>query len=171
MELGILSKHADGYQFVLEKTFNHGIEKVWDAITNPDKMSKWFTDVKMNFTEGGKIIFIFQDDDRSESYGKILTIRPPRLFEFLWEGEGVPSEHASWELFEEGIDKTRLVLTYSRVSEDYAASVAAGWHDTVEYLSEMLDGRTDFPDFGGSEPTERGQALKAKYEQVFNELK
>ena len=168
MELGTLKKHADGYQLVLERLFNKDIDTVWDAITNPEKMSKWFTNVKMDFVEGGKITFIFQDEQQSESYGKILTIQPPKLFEFLWESEDMPSEHARWELFKEAPDKTRLVLTYSRVSEDYAASVAAGWHDTVEYLAEMLGGRTDFPAFGGSEPSERGKILKAKYTELFN---
>ena len=170
MKLGILKKQADGYQVTLERTFNHDIKAVWDAITNPEKMRKWFTDVNMDFKEGGKITFIFQDEAQSKSYGKILTIQPPNLFEFLWESEDMPAEHARWELFDEG-SATRLVLTYSRVSEDYAPSVAAGWHDTVEYLAEMLDGRTDFPDFGGSEPTERGKALKAKYTELFNQLK
>lgn len=170
MELGTLSKHADGYQLILEQTFNHSIEKVWDAITNPDKMRIWFTDVKMDFTEGGKITFIFQDEAKSESYGRILTIQPPWLFEFLWLGEDLPDEHARWELFEEGANSTRLVLTYSRVNESYAPSVAAGWHDTVEQLGEMLDGKTDFPPFGGGEPTERGKALKAQYVELFNKL-
>lgn len=112
---------------------------------------------------------IFQDEARTKSYGRIVTIRPPVLFEFIWEGEeGVPDEFAQWELFSEGSQKTRLVLTYSRVSEDYAPRVAAGWHVTIDYLEQTLNGKTEFPPFGG-EPSEDDKAISKKYEKLFNE--
>ncbi len=164
---GKILKKEDGYEVQLERIFNHNIKTVWDALTNPEKMKVWFTDVEMDFRERGKMKIIFQDEVKTESFGEIATINPPTLFEFIWLGDGTPDEFARWELFEIENSKTKLVLTYSRLIEDYAISVSAGWHITLDYLEEMLDGRTEFPPFGGA-PTQEGEAIKKEYEKLFN---
>lgn len=165
---GTLQKNNDGYTIILERVYNHRIEKVWDAITNPEKMTMWFTDVEWDFRPGGEITFIFQDEERTRMHGKIKTINPPRLLEYEWHNEVPPHEFARWELFEEGTEKTKLVLTYSRVIEDYAIGVSAGWHITLDDLERLLDGETAFEPFGGG-PTEKSKAMKKVYEDIFKQ--
>ena len=169
-KLGDLKKKPDGYELRLERVYNHSRAKVWDALTNPTKMSLWFTDVEWDFKPGGKITFIFQDEARTESYGHFVLIEAPRLLEFIWESEDdAPSELARWELFEEEPNKTRLVLTYSRLTEDLAINVATGWHAVVDDLGDYLNGRREFDSFGAAE-SEGNTEIKAEYTKLFNQL-
>lgn len=165
---GTLQRNNDGYTIILERFYDHPIHKVWDAITDPEKMSMWFTDVEWDFRPGGKITFIFQDKDRTRMSGEIKTIDAPRLLEYEWHNDEPPHEFARWELFEDGPDKTELVLTYSRVIEDYAIGVSAGWHITLDDLGRLLNGETEFTAFGGGE-TEQGKIMRKVYEDVFKE--
>lgn len=166
-QTGNLQKDANGYSITFERIYNHSIDKVWDAITNPDKMTKWFTDVEWDFKAGGKITFTFQDKEKTKTYGRIVTVEPPRLLEYEWHNDEGPHEFARWELFEEGHEKTKLMLAYSRIIEDYAIGVSAGWHITLDDLGELLDGQTEFPPFGGGE-TEEGKAMKKVYQSLFD---
>ena len=156
-ELAKITNKADGFEVKFERIFNFSREKVWDAITNPDKLTLWFTDVEMDFVVGGKMTIRFRDADKTESFGKIIQIRPPELFEFSWE-----DELATWELFDEGKSRCRLVLTYSKLPDTYAYSVPAGWHVLLDQLKEVLNGRTEKYPFGGEE-TEPARKMKSIY--------
>ncbi|MNK15899.1 hypothetical protein D3C87_340530 [compost metagenome] len=171
-KLGDVAKKPDGYQVIFERIYNHNIKTVWDALINPAKMSKWFTDVEMDFRPGGKITFIFQDEARSKSFGKIVSIVPEKLFEYIWENEEEEGqdELARWELFEEEPDVTRLVMTYSKLTDDLAISVSTGWHVVIDDLEAFLNGKTKFRDFGGSEPTESDKIIKQKYTELFSKI-
>lgn len=165
---GTLRKDDSGYTIVLERVYNHPIEKVWDAITDTQKIPIWFMEMEWDFKPGGKITFTFADEARTKMYGEIKAINPPRLLEYEWFNDEPPHELGRWELFEEGPDKTKLVLTYSRVIEDYAVGVSAGWHMTLDYLGRFLHGETEFGPFDGGE-TEEGKAMKKVYEDIFKQ--
>lgn len=166
-KLGTLSKDSTGYQVRLERTYAFSAETVWDAITNPAKMSIWFTDVEMDFVPGGKMIIRFRDKDRTETFGRVVRIIPGQVFEFLWlNDDGGPDELGTWELFPEGDNQCRLVLTYSRVEEKFATSVPAGWHVILDHLQEVLNGRTEPYPFGNGE-TPEDRIMVAHYKELF----
>lgn len=166
-QLGKFTKERDGYQVKFERVFPFARPLVWDAITNPARLAIWFTDIEMDFREGGAITIYFRDKERTKSSGKIIRINPPHLFQYSWE-----DELATWELFEE-INSCRLVLTYSKLPDEYAKSVPAGWHILLDQLDTMLHGRTEHYPFGGEE-TEEGIRMKKVYadliEKKFPEL-
>lgn len=152
--LGKVSKEHDGYMVRYERVYNHSIARVWDAITNPEKMAIWFMDIEMDLEPGAKMTLTFGDEAHTKSYGKVLTVEPPKLFEFLWLNDDGPDEHARWELIEEAPETTRLIFIYSRVDEKYVSGVPAGWHIMLNHLEEVLDGRTEpypFSDGTGEE--------------------
>lgn len=159
-KLATITKKIDGFEVRFERVYNFTREKVWDAITNPDKLAIWFTDIEMEFVVGGKMTIRFRDADRTESFGKILRVKAPELFEFSWE-----DELATWELFEVGKSKCRLVLTYSKLAEKYAFSVPAGWHVLLDQLDTVLNGRTESYPFGGEE-TEAARKMKSVYKEI-----
>lgn len=168
---GQLSKASDGYQIRLERQLPHSIEKVWDAITNPEKVKIWFSDIEleMDFKPEGKIIFRFLDEARTETFGKILEIQAPRRFVYTWE-----TELAVWELQPEGENACRLTLTYSKISPEYADRASAGWHIVLNQLVGVLQGRTEpYPAGGGQTPSNK--RIKSKYRIMartqFPELK
>lgn len=160
--LGQISKKKGGFEVRFERTLPFSIEVVWDAITNPHKLAIWFTDTEMDFVPGGKMVIRFRDENKTESFGKIIRIEPPKVFEYTWE-----EELATWELFPEGKSKCKLVLTYSKLADNYAISVPAGWHVILDQLEEALKGTTVFPPFGEKE-TEAGKAMKLIYADIVN---
>lgn len=133
--LGQLSRQPDGYKVVFERLLPHSIQQVWKAITDPAQLHFWFTDIEMDFRPGGKISFHFADKDHSVSYGEIVQIDEPHLFSWTWE-----KELAEWKLSEVSADSTRLELTYSKLTDDFAVKAPAGFHDLLDQLEERLSG-------------------------------
>ena len=164
--LGKVTKHPDGYQVKLERTLQHPINKVWDALTNTEILKIWFTDIEMDFRVGGKMTIWFNDAARTSTSAEIIEIDAPNRFVFIWE-----TELSEWELF--AIDKKtcRLVLTYSRVSDEFAASVPGGFHVLLDQLETVLDGRTEPYPFGGEEKNPNSKKIQAMYkENIYKEF-
>ena len=148
--LGKLARQPKGYLVKLERVFQHPINKVWDALTKTEILKIWFTDIEMDFKVRGKMTVWFKDAARTATSGEILEIKPPTRFVFMWE-----DELAEWDLFELDKKSCRLVLTYSKVSELYAASVPGGFHVLLDQLETVLNGRTEPFPFGGEEKKSR----------------
>src|SRR5690606_5977759 len=71
---------------VLQRTYDAPIEDVWDAITNPERIPRWFMPVSGDLREGGR----FQLEGNAG--GEILQCKAPDLLkvtgEFGGEGSG-----------------------------------------------------------------------------------
>lgn len=159
MKPGKLTRHADGYRVEFERHLDHPIEKVWKALTDRSILKIWFTEIDMDFREGGKIVFHFADEAKSTSNGEIITIKAPTLFEFTWEGE-----LARWEIIPQSKSSCILRLTYSRFTEDYAAKAPAGFHSLLDQLEEALNGRTEPYLLGATTDDPQQKKLQALYE-------
>jgi uncharacterized protein YndB with AHSA1/START domain len=159
--LGKIKQKPDGFEVKFERLLPFSVDVVWDAITNPDKLAIWFTDVEMDFVSGGKMSIRFRDEKRTESFGKIIRIDAPNIFEYLWE-----DELATWQLFNEGKSSCKLIFTYSKLPDNYAVSVSAGWHVILDQLEEALNGKKEFPPFGGGE-TETTKAMRTVYAELL----
>ncbi len=159
--LGKVTKENDGFKVVLSRTLNHPIDVVWDALINPEKLRIWFAMICGDFRPEGEILIQFEDEQRTVSKARIVTMEKPHLFEFEWE-----NELASWKLSRLGAQATLLTLTYSRLTDDYAISVSAGWHQIIDQLETVLAGRTEPFPFGAG-PTDEGNRLKKEYRKVL----
>lgn len=165
-QLGKVTRENDGFQVRFERVLKHDIQTVWDAITNPEKLKLWFTDIEMDFKPGGTITIRFRDAANTPSYGKIVRAEPPHVFAFTWE-----DELAVWELAAEGKNQCRLTLTYSKVPDSYAINVPAGFHTLLDRLERMLGGYTGTYAFGAEEKDPDQQRLQALYrESVENDF-
>jgi uncharacterized protein YndB with AHSA1/START domain len=158
-DFGKVSQNPDGFQVRFERILSFDIETVWSALTDPKKLAIWFTDIEMDFKEGGKMMIQFRDADKTKSYGKITRIKKPSVFEYAWE-----DELATWELFPEG-NNTRLVFTYSKLPDTYTARVGAGWHILLDQLEKALNGHTKPFPFGTPDP--ESDKMKAVYTDRF----
>jgi uncharacterized protein YndB with AHSA1/START domain len=156
--LGRVTKESDGYKVVFERSLNHNIQTVWDAITNPEKLKIWFTDFEMEFRKGGKLKILFRDTDKTVTHGEIISIDPPTKFVWTWEGE-----LAVWELQSEGKNKCKLKLTYSKLADRYAVGAPAGFHSLLDQLYVVLEGRTDPFPFGTEENAPEQIELREQY--------
>jgi uncharacterized protein YndB with AHSA1/START domain len=156
---GKLTKDADGYRVVFERNLNHSIEVVWDAISNPEKLKIWFTDFEMNLDPGSDIKIIFRDKNKTVTSGKVLEVDPPHKFVWTWEGE-----LAVWELTSTGRNKCRLVLTYSKLTDQYAVGATGGFHTLMDRLEKMLEGSTETYPFG----TEENDPVQAELRESYS---
>lgn len=140
---GVITNETDGYKVSFKRTLNHPIENVWKAITDPQELKYWFTDVEMDFKPGGKMVIRFRDEAKTVSNGEVVKIDPPHRFEWTWEGE-----LAVWELKKISNNKTELTFTYSKMPQEYAINAPAGFHTILDRLEDRLNGSQKTYPFG-----------------------
>ena len=135
--------------FVIERIFNAPGEKVWEAITDKDKMKQWYFDLEEFIPEVG-FEFTFYGGSKEQQYlhiCKITEVIPGKKLKHSWQYDGYPGESfVTFELFPEG-DKTTLKLTHAGLhtfpqdSKDFAKeSFSKGWtHIIGTSLKEYLE--------------------------------
>ncbi|WP_433872576.1 SRPBCC family protein [Saccharopolyspora sp. CA-218241] len=127
---------TDGRQVLrLEKRLPHAPEKVWRSITEPDQLSRWYpltvTDVDLQI--GGEIKF---DDGEGTTYsGTITELEPHRVFAFNEEDDLL---HLELRSDDRG---TVLVLTHTFDGRMMVPATAAGWHDCLDTVEAVVEGR------------------------------
>ena len=99
---------------IKEFNYNVPIEKVWEALTDKDKMKQWYFSQLLEFEP--IVGFKFQFDDNSAEYQKewiVTKIVEGKTLAHSWAYKGYPgSSEVTFELSEEG-DRTRLKLTHT----------------------------------------------------------
>lgn len=134
--LGTVVRATDGTRSLrFERTLPHPPERVWEALTDPEEIRRWFTAVRLQPREGGEVHLDFGAE--GEANGEILVWDPPRVLEHTWI-EGRRSV-VRWELEPAGTG-TRLVLTHSGLDRDGVADYGAGWQVFIDRLPVHLDG-------------------------------
>jgi uncharacterized protein YndB with AHSA1/START domain len=114
----------------MERRLKHPPEKVWKAMTEPERLADWFPGkIVPELRQGGKVEFDFGGD------GVVTDLDPPRLIAYTWD-----TDHLRWELHPDG-EGTRLVLLHTFDDRAGAASFGAGWHTCIVALDLALDGR------------------------------
>jgi uncharacterized protein YndB with AHSA1/START domain len=89
----------------LSEVFDTGIDDLWDVVTNPERIPRWFLPISGDLREGGH----FQLTDHAG--GTISRCDKPRGYAATWEYGG----DVSWievRLTPEGADRTRLELEH-----------------------------------------------------------
>jgi len=102
--------------FVIERTYNASIEKVWEAITDKAKMKQWYFDLA-EFKPQVEFEFRFWGGTEENKYLHICTITeviPARKLAHTWTYDGYEGETiVTFELFDEGNGKTKVRLTHA----------------------------------------------------------
>jgi len=102
--------------FVIERTYNAPIQKVWEAITDKNEMKKWYFDLEEFKPEAG-FEFRFWGGTEENQYLHICTITeviPGRKLAHTWTYDGYTGETTvTFELFDEGDGKTKIKLTHA----------------------------------------------------------
>jgi len=122
--------------FVIERTYNAPINKVWEAITDHEKMKEWYFKMEDFKPEVG-FEFEFLGGSKDKSYRHLCKVTEAisgKKLTHSWKYDGYPGESfVTWELFDEG-SKTRLKLTHTGLetfpqnNPDFAKeSFSKGW--------------------------------------------
>ena len=122
--------------FVIERTLNAPLEKVWKAITDKDQMKQWYFDLA-EFKPVVGFEFEFTAGSKEVSYlhkCRITTVEVNKKLAYTWAYEGYPgNSEVTIELVAEE-DKTKLTLTHTGLDtfpadiKDFArSSFEKGW--------------------------------------------
>jgi uncharacterized protein YndB with AHSA1/START domain len=120
----------------LRRSFNSPIEDVWDAVTNPERMRRWFLPISGDLQVGGT----FQLEGNAG--GDVLKCEPPRLLRVTF---GAPTSLVEIRLSSAGESETLLELEHT-VPLEMAGSgagalyVGPGWDGAFMALGLFLDG-------------------------------
>ena len=153
---GMLKEFNGGRIVSFERYLNHPVEKVWQAITRPDRIADWLTaHAEFELNVGGKIMFRWENGDTV--IGEFLQINPPYELAFTWKEQVSGNSVVRWELREED-EGCRVHLTHTFYEAAMISGFLAGWHVHLDVLDLILqDRRIDFP-------WERVKELRNQYE-------
>jgi len=133
---------GDGKTVLLRRTYDAPIDDVWDALTNPERIGRWFLPISGDYRVGGTYQF------EGNAGGTILSCDRPNALHVTWAyGPGEPSE--VWvRLARAGDHATTLELEHVAVVPDEMwdqfgpGAVGVGWDGGVLGLSLHLRGES-----------------------------
>jgi len=125
----------DAKAVVAERTYPARPDDVWDALTNPERLPRWFAPVGGDLHLGGRYAI------EGNASGTITACEPPRHLALTWEFDG----DVSWvevTLAADG-DDTTLRLTHVAPVVDHwkqygSGAVGIGWDLGLLGLAEHL---------------------------------
>jgi uncharacterized protein YndB with AHSA1/START domain len=133
----------------IEDRYDTAIDDLWAAITEADRLARWYGHVEGDLRPGGAFHVYLEADD-IESAGRVEACEPPRRLlvttretdESYRKGQGAPPFDATIEatLTADGY-QTILVLEVKGMPLDKIAFYGAGWQIHAENLTAYLAGR------------------------------
>jgi uncharacterized protein YndB with AHSA1/START domain len=147
---GILGslRSADGKGLVrIEDRYDTDIDDLWAAITDPDRLARWYGRVAGDLRPGGEFRLYTADLD---STGRVEVCEPPRRLvvttretdESYRKGQGAePFDQAAEATLTADGGQTILVIEVRGIPLDKVAFYGAGWQIHAENLAAYLAGR------------------------------
>ncbi len=134
--------------FIIERTYNATADRVWQAITDRDKMEQWYFKLKEFKPEVG-VEFEFEGGPPEKTFlhlCKVTEVIPGKKLTHSWRYDGYEgNSFVTWEIFEED-DKTRVKLTHAgletfpTIPEFAKENFVMGWTDILgRMLKEYLE--------------------------------
>jgi uncharacterized protein YndB with AHSA1/START domain len=133
-----VSRDTEMVRVVLRREYDAAAEDVWDAITDPDRVRRWFLPLSGDLRVGGS----FQLEGNAG--GEILACEPPHLLRVTFGG---PSSIVEVRLTEQTTGRTMFELEHT-VPIEMAGSgagalyVGPGWDGALLGLGLFLSGQT-----------------------------
>ena len=135
---------GDGHRVRLRRTYDAPIDDVWDALTNPERIGRWFLPISGEFRLGGRYQF------EGNAGGTILACDRPHRLRVSWVfGEMADDAGASEvevRLVPAGDDSTTFELEHTAVVPDEMwaeygpGAVGVGWEQGLLGLALHLRG-------------------------------
>ncbi|MBL8770116.1 MAG: SRPBCC family protein [Phenylobacterium sp.] len=140
-DLGALRRTGATVEVVFVRRYARPLEKVWAAITLPERLSSWFaSSVTIDRLEVGGVIELDFREENYRSLGRIVLWEPMKTFAWEWsELDGSNTSLVRWDLEPDG-DGCRLTLTHSGLAPSDAKDVGPGWHTHLQAIEDAADG-------------------------------
>ena len=139
---------------VYQTYINATQQQVWDAITTPEIVSKYFHGARVegSYQPGTKVRTVSPDGDQEWGNNTVLEADPPRRLVHTWrslydpEMAAEPESRVTWEIDALPGGYTKLTLIHDQLdaSPKTAASIA-GWSYYLSSLKSVLETGTPLP--------------------------
>ena len=142
---GVVRKTGeDEYEIVFRRRIRKPLERVWAALTVPERIADWLANatIEPRLEVGARFALHFPTQDY-RMVGRIVALDPPLLIAWTWPDpnapEGAQPGVVRFELSPDG-DGCVLTLTNPHLARVGLENVAAGWHTHLEGLPGAADG-------------------------------
>ena len=158
--LGEVTTTADALQVVFHRHYKKPIEKVWAAVTTPERLADWLANAEIEMKVGGSIRLTWNGVHQME--GRVVVCDPPRSFAWTWALDDRETV-VRFDLKPDG-DGCWLTLTHSGLSpkDGRGSGVRTGWHAHLEGIPDAMEGRAT----PWSTKTAREAALAGAYPKL-----
>ncbi|MFC4104089.1 SRPBCC family protein [Paenibacillus xanthanilyticus] len=124
-----------GYIARFERRFRHEAQDVWAMLTDNEKLTQWFGELRVEeLREGGAMLFDMGDGAFERM--TIMAMTPQAVLEYEWGEDRVRFE---LEPQDEG-SSLILIETIGTVTAHTARDLA-GWQVCLDVIAALLDGR------------------------------
>ncbi len=133
----------------ISKTYNASLERVWNAWTNPDEISKWW--IPDGFTQpsipeidlrlGGELKYHLQpaEGDAFYAHGVFKEIIPNELIRSTWQWSHADQETLLTVKFTKVDDGTQLTIIHELFQdEDQKNSHSDGWNKCMSKIEDLF---------------------------------
>jgi uncharacterized protein YndB with AHSA1/START domain len=162
---------GEGRAIRLSRTYDAPIEDVWDALTTPDRIARWFLPISGDYRVGGHYQL------EGNAGGEIVACERPSRFRVTW-AYGDPSDPASVSELEvrltpAGDDSTKLDLDHTAIVPDEMwaeygpGAVGVGWDQGVLGLSLYLKSNTSVGDPVAWQLSDEGRDFAARSSRAW----
>lgn len=139
-DLGKITRHGDTVTVVFRRRYARSIEKVWAALTVPERISDWFANTTIDRVGPGGVMQLDFKDQNYRSLGRIVIFEPMRTFAWAWtELDGSKESLVRWDLEADG-DGCNVTLTHSGLPPEDGSGVGSGWHAHLQAIEDAADG-------------------------------
>ena len=132
---------GEGRSLRLRRTYDAQIDDVWDALTNPERIGRWFMPISGEYRIGGRYQL------EGNAGGEILECDRPNRFRVTWAyGEGADASELEVRLTPAGDEATLFELVHTAVVPDEMwaeygpGAVGVGWDQGLLGLARHLGG-------------------------------
>ncbi|PXY29743.1 SRPBCC family protein [Prauserella flavalba] len=136
---GAGGESGETVSILLRRRYTATIDDVWDAVTEPERLARWFSPVSGDLHSGGK----FQVEGNAD--GEILRCEPPQLLQVTWGAENstVELRLASDENDDTVIELEHTVPIEIAGSGAGALYVGPGWDVSLLGLDRYVRGEAE----------------------------
>lgn len=171
VERSVASLELDGRParaITLSRVYSTRAGDLWDALTSPERIGRWFLPVSGELELGGRFQF------EGNAGGLITACEPPSRFEVTWEFGGL----VSWvevDVSEEGAGRARLTLAHIQHTSDHwtqygAGATGVGWEMGLLGLAlHLADPTAPKPDAVEFAASPDGRALLVGSSEAWGE--
>lgn len=137
--LGAFQRRDDRLDVRFERHYPRPVERVWSALTDPERLGDWMGAAHVEPRVGGRYDLMIGGP--RPMTGRILVWQPPEVLEVTWSNADAPNSVVQFELTREG-DGARLVFTHKGMPYASSGLMLPGWHFYLARLGSLLEGES-----------------------------